>query len=379
MTQDRSTQPDFPTSTSFAADFLARVSRSPDTEKALRTLAERCFSRLPEYLEPKSPLLFCLKTYPDCYRMTKGGPSPSSSGRFLGWGIMSNGRCLTARILTSPNHGSACSLSGILERDVPEKILPILGTNGASLVQVLGGAQGSRVYDPEGIACTQAAQAGGMGGKTGLYAVGFNRKDGITHGLKEAYALNASNFRGLNRNQSQTAVLKTDDASFIDLCAGNPKLTDTARCVTANYGKTTLCYHKGERSGVLETDGVLLIKEATKCGFKPANIGDTVDLSYATSNTRRGRVGRDVAHTLDTGSTQGVVTLSGRIRKLTPRECFRLQGYREDQIDKILAITSDSQAYKQAGNGVTVNVVYAIGLKIKAAWDELYGAGDTKC
>ena len=56
-----------------------------------------------------------------------------------------------------------------------------------------------------------------------------------------------------------------------------------------------------------------------------------------------------------------------------------MKGYREDQIDKILAITSDSQAYKQAGNGVTVNVVYAIGLKIKAAWDELYGAGDTKC
>ena len=272
------------------------------------------------------------------------------------------------RVFMVGDHGAGCA----------GKILPILGTNGASLIQVLGGAQGLRVYDPEGIACTQAAQAGGMGGKTGLYAVGFNRKDGITHGLKEAYALNASNFRGLNRNQSQTAVLKTDDASFIDLCAGNPKLTDTARCVTANYGKTTLCYHKGERSGVLETDGVLLIKEATKCGFKPANIGDTVDLSYATSNTRRGRVGRDIAHTLDTGSTQGVVTLSGRIRKLTPRECFRLQGYRENQIDKILAITSDSQAYKQAGNGVTVNVVYAIGLKIKAAWDELYGAGGAK-
>ena len=286
---------------------------------------------------------------------------------------------LNSKDFDVPQSRQRVFIVGYLGAGCAGKILPILGTNGASLVQVLGGAQGSRVYDPEGIACTQAAQAGGMGGKTGLYAVGFNRKDGITHGLKEAYALNASNFRGLNRNQSQTAVLKTDDASFIDLCAGNPKLTDTARCVTANYGKTTLCYHKGERSGVLETDGVLLIKEATKCGFKPANIGDTVDLSYATSNTRRGRVGRDVAHTLDTGSTQGVVTLSGRIRKLTPRECFRLQGYREDQIDKILAITSDSQAYKQAGNGVTVNVVYAIGLKIKAAWDELYGAGDTKC
>ena len=128
----------------------------------------------------------------------------------------------------------------------------------------------------------------------------------------------------------------------------------------------------------LDKHGVLLIKEATKCGFKEANTGDSVDLAYAGNNTRRGRVGHDIAHTLDTGSTQGVVTLSGRIRRLTPRECFRLQGFREEQIDKILAITSDSQAYKQAGNCVTVNVVYAIGLRIKAAWDEMQ-AGDGIC
>lgn len=126
--------------------------------------------------------------------------------------------------------------------------------------------------------------------------------------------------------------------------------------------------------------GVLLIKEATHKGYKEANADDSVDLAYAGNNTRRGRVGKNIAHTLDTGSTQGVVTLSGRIRRLTPRECFRLQGYREDQIDKILAVTSDSQAYKQAGNGVTVNVVYAIGLKIKAAWNELHTQdGDSSC
>jgi len=176
----------------------------------------------------------------------------------------------------------------------------------------------------------------------------------------------------LNRNQNQNAVLETDDACFIDLCAGNPKLTDNARCVTAHYGKTTLAYHKGERSGVLH------IKEATHKGYKEASVGDSVDLAYATSNTRRGRVGKDIAHTLDTGSTQGVVTLSGRIRRLTPRECFRLQGYKEEQIDKILAVTSDSQAYKQAGNGVTVNVVYAIGLRIKAVWDEMQ-TGEPSC
>lgn len=337
------------------------------------------FFEIARILGAKKPPFVLLENVPGLLSHDEGRTFAVILGALSRLGYHVEWQVLNSKDFGVPQSRQRVFIVGYLGAGCAGKILPILGTNGASLIQVLGGAQGSRVYDPEGIACTQAAQAGGMGGKTGLYAVGFNRKDGITHGLKEAYALNASNFRGLNRNQSQTAVLKTDDASFIDLCAGNPKLTDTARCVTANYGKTTLCYHKGERSGVLETDGVLLIKEATKCGFKPANIGDTVDLSYATSNTRRGRVGRDVAHTLDTGSTQGVVTLSGRIRKLTPRECFRLQGYREDQIDKILAITSDSQAYKQAGNGVTVNVVYAIGLKIKAAWDELYGAGDTKC
>lgn len=337
------------------------------------------FFEIARILKARKPPFVLLENVPGLLSHDEGRTFAVILGALSRLGYHVEWQVLNSKDFGVPQSRQRVFIVGYLGAGCAGKILPILGTNGASLIQVLGGAQGSRVYDPEGIACTQAAQAGGMGGKTGLYAVGFNRKDGITHGLKEAYALNASNFRGLNRNQSQTAVLKTDDASFIDLCAGNPKLTDTARCVTANYGKTTLCYHKGERSGVLETDGVLLIKEATKCGFKPANIGDTVDLSYATSNTRRGRVGRDVAHTLDTGSTQGVVTLSGRIRKLTPRECFRLQGYREDQIDKILAITSDSQAYKQAGNGVTVNVVYAIGLKIKAAWDELYGAGDTKC
>ena len=337
------------------------------------------FFEIARILKARKPPFVLLENVPGLLSHDEGRTFAVILGALSRLGYHVEWQVLNSKDFGVPQSRQRVFIVGYLGAGCAGKILPILGTNGASLVQVLGGAQGLRVYDPEGIACTQAAQAGGMGGKTGLYAVGFNRKDGITHGLKEAYALNASNFRGLNRNQSQTAVLKTDDASFIDLCAGNPKLTDTARCVTANYGKTTLCYHKGERSGVLETDGVLLIKEATKCGFKPANIGDTVDLSYATSNTRRGRVGREVAHTLDTGSTQGVVTLSGRIRKLTPRECFRLQGYREDQIDKILAITSDSQAYKQAGNGVTVNVVYAIGLKIKAAWDELYGAGDTKC
>ena len=183
-----------------------------------------------------------------------------------------------------------------------------------------------------------------MGGKTGLYLVGFNRREGIVGERDTAITLNASDFRGINRNQTQNAV-------FVDLCAGNPTQTDKARCLTARYGQTTLSNRKGERSGVL------LIKEATKKGYKEA---------------RRGRVGRDIAHTIDTGSsTQGIVMKGGRIRRLMPRECLRLQGFEDQQIDQILAINSDAQAYKQAGNSVTVNVIEAIGRRIRAVDEEL--------
>ena len=144
------------------------------------------------------------------------------------------------------------------------------------------------------------------------------------------------------------------------------------------------------------------IKEATKKGYKMAYPGDSIDLAYPQMNTRRGRVGRGIAHTLTTERSQGTLcfvdlnpeaectelarcllakqnggvhrhkgecsgVLQGkRIRRLTPRECLRLQGWKDEQIDKVLALQSDNQAYKQAGNGVTVNVVAAIGRRLAA-------------
>ena len=54
-----------------------------------------------------------------------------------------------------------------------------------------------------------------------------------------------------------------------------------------------------------------------------------------------------------------------KIRKLTPKECFRLQGWADDYTDKAMMVNSDSQLYKQAGNGVTVNVVRAIAERLK--------------
>ena len=114
-------------------------------------------------------------------------------------------------------------------------------------------------------------------------------------------------------------------------------------------------------------------KEATRAGYKMAYPGDSVSLAYAAQNTHRGRVGRSIAHTVTTQGTQGVLE-GQRIRRLTPRECFRLQGWTDDRIDPILHLHSDHQLYKQAGNGVTVPVVEAIGKRIAAMHREVTGS-----
>ena len=236
-------------------------------------------------------------------------------------------QCLNSKDFGVPQSRNRVYIVGYLDERCRGKVFPFTETAGSSLIQTHGGHQGERVYSPEGLSCTLAANPGGFGGKTGLYEVGVP------------------------------------------------------------------------------------IKCATKTGYQMAQVGDSIDLSYATVNSRRGRVGKEIAHTLTTGCQQGTVEVrpvknpiksdlarntertgkpgapmhtlttkdrhgvlcEGRIRRLTPRECLRLQGWTDDRIDTMLAIQSDNQAYKQAGNGVTVNVIEAIGRRIAAMDAELRG------
>ncbi len=243
----------------------------------------------------------------------------------LGYGV--EWQCLNSKDFGVPQSRNRVYIVGYLDERCRGKVFPFTETAGGSLIQTHGGHQGERVYSPEGLSCTLAANPGGFGGKTGLYEVGVP------------------------------------------------------------------------------------IKCATKTGYQMAQVGDSIDLSYATVNSRRGRVGKEIAHTLTTGCQQGTVEVrpvknpiksdlarntertgkpgapmhtlttkdrhgvlyEGRIRRLTPRECLRLQGWADDRIDTVLAIQSDNQAYKQAGNGVTVHVVEAIGRRIAKMDAELRG------
>lgn len=101
----------------------------------------------------------------------------------------------------------------------------------------------------------------------------------------------------------------------------------------------------------------ILVRQATKSGWTQVDPGDSVNVSQPNSKTRRGRVGHKIANTLTTQSEQAVLLDDYRLRLLTPKECWRLQGFTDEQFDKAQEVNSNSQLYKQAGNSVTVPVI----------------------
>jgi DNA (cytosine-5)-methyltransferase 1 len=106
------------------------------------------------------------------------------------------------------------------------------------------------------------------------------------------------------------------------------------------------------------------VSSATKKGYEIAQEGDSINLSVPTSKTRRGRVGKGQAQTLDTHCNQAVI--KNKIRRLTPIECERLQGFPDNWTKYgTKGEISDSQRYKMCGNAVTVNVVEAVAKQIK--------------
>lgn len=118
--------------------------------------------------------------------------------------------------------------------------------------------------------------------------------------------------------------------------------------------------------------GVFLIKEATKKGYQEATLGDGINLTFPESETRRGRVQKKIAPTLDTQCNIGTVSeMTGgggsyMIRRLTPLECFRLQGFPDDIVKKAYELgMSDGRLYGLSGNSITINVAQDVAKRIR--------------
>lgn len=225
-----------------------------------------------------------------------------------------------------PQNRERVYIVGYSGRERFGSLLPNPRENTTTLKQVVGGSQGMRVYDPDGTSCTLSAQGGGMGAKTGLYTI---MKSGV-------------------HNLGNTTAYKNDYTVYA---------SGVARTLMA-------CSYKHVPQ--------VAIKNATKTGYTMAEVGDGIDLAYPNSETRRGRVQPQQSNTLTTNDNLGVLVDDQpiRIRKLTPKECWRLQGFSDAQYEKAAAVNSNSQLYKQAGNAVTVNVVEEIGRHIMSVANE---------
>lgn len=115
-------------------------------------------------------------------------------------------------------------------------------------------------------------------------------------------------------------------------------------------------------------DNIVMVREATRKGYALATVYDSINFEHPNSQTRRGRVGKQIAQTLTTAPQQGVVTKDRRFRYYTPKECFRLMGFDDSDYEKASSVNSKTHLYKQAGNSIVVSVVQNI-------LDQLFACG----
>ena len=222
---------------------------------------------------------------------------------------------------------------------------PADGENPCELNEITQGvADAQRIYDGSGLARTLKGESGGQGGKTGLYAVKVG--------------------------------------GLVDLSYKEFKQTEIARCLKARYTAAPT-NHACEDSGVLvapvltpdraeKRQNGRRMKEPGEPSFTlTAQDRHGVAIAYDEQNNNIRKDGTVGTLTCDGSSPKHnnrIIEFSSnvRIRRLTPRECWRLQGFPDEYFDKAQAAgISDTQLYKQAGNGVTVNVARAIGERLK--------------
>ena len=252
-----------------------------------------------------------------------------------------------------------------------------------------------------------------MGAKTGLYKV----RGGLQKNASEVENCSTALTEAMGKGGGHTPLLikeatkKVKKVGNIYQSGGeNGNVYDTSGVApTLKSGTTSNKKHGGIGSS---NSPKISVPEATKKGYAEAEVGDSINLSVPNSKTRRGRVGKGEAQTLDTGmqqytiqpkkieiignlkgkdghechnvhSAEGIapavrenhgkttmVEAKTQIRRLTPVECMRLQGFSDNHnkygvMDGKVVEMSDTQRYKQAGNAVTVDVVQAVATIIK--------------
>lgn len=222
--------------------------------------------------------------------------------------------------------------------------------------------QVGRVYDVSG--CSPTLNTCSGGGHEPKVITGIDKSYNNPKFIETANCITSREDRGVSNRESEgTAVLETPNISY---------------CLDSNYYKGTTIeqYMNKHRRQLIVENNKVAIKQATKQGYIEYEVGGVADLSYPDSKTRRGRVqdNGNISPTI-TATETGICKIESpiRIRKLTPKECFRLMGFSDKDFDAAHKVgVSNSQLYKQAGNSIVVDVLYYIYVELYKAMPYLF-------
>ena len=265
---------------------------------------------------------------------------------------------------------------GHLRRFGRAKILPVTGTDGENSVCQIGMRQSERknpnayrVYDKEGISpALGTMQGGGREPAVAIKIIGKvnSSQDGQIHDISGIAKCHSS-----GHNNSPKVAIPVIDVGHIEKNQNGKRFREN--------GDTMFTLTAQDRHGVMVEPIAGLYAFNSKQFGSP--IMDACTKTLKSKKHDSSVVLKINQQVSDVDDMEGIyVQLPDgiicyciwyekeqcyiTIRKLTPKECFRLQGWTDDYFEKAAFVNSDSQLYKQAGNGVTVVVVYAIGKRI---------------
>lgn len=170
-------------------------------------------------------------------------------------------------------------------------------------------------------------------------------------------------------------VVQNENGTYSTLCARDfkdPKCVEIGQTDYSKFEQTNRIYDSNgiaptltARQSLNELTKIatfgerLIVPEKTKKGYRLASEGDGIYINRP--HQKRGVVQKDMIPTLKTSSEDiGIVDKNVRVRRLTPKECWRLMGFTDEDYEKAAKVVSKSQLYKQAGNSIVKNVLMAI-------------------